>query len=197
MFAIVGLGNPGKEYKDTRHNIGWIILEQLSTAHSLPFPTKSSLYTALLSEGKLHNVDVGILLPTTFMNNSGASVYKYVKDRSSLETLIVVHDEMDLAFGEVRISYDRGPGGHNGVKSIIDACGAKNFIRIRVGIAQKSIFGNIKRPTGEALSKFVLGTFKSSELKALPDIIEKVDSALKLILEKGYLAAMQEINRGV
>lgn len=194
MFTIVGLGNPGVEYKDTRHNIGWIILDELLKKYELGTPTRSSMYAARVSEGMLHGVKVGVLFPMTFMNNSGASVSKYVKDKGSFDTLVVVHDEVDLAFGEVRISYDRGAGGHNGVRSIIDACGAKNFIRVRVGIAQKNFFGSIKRPTGDALSKFVLDTLKSSELKMLPEITERVDRGLELILLKGVEAAMQECN---
>ncbi len=194
MFTIVGLGNPGTEYENTRHNVGWTILGDIVARHKLPFFSKSSQYAGQLSEGLLLGVEVGILLPTTFMNNSGSSVGKYVKEKGSLETLVVVHDDIDLAVGEVKISYDRGPGGHNGVKSVIDACGSTKFIRIRIGIAQKGFFGGIKRPKGEKLSNFVLGKFKGGEVKQLTEVIQKVDKALELILTKGYQSAMQEVN---
>jgi PTH1 family peptidyl-tRNA hydrolase len=194
MYTIVGLGNPGTEYEHTRHNVGWIILEDIVTRHSLPSFSKSSRYGGLLSEGMLHETEVGILLPTTFMNNSGTPTAKYIKENnSSTEELIVVHDDIDLALGEVKVSFDRGAGGHNGVKSIIDACGMK-FIRIRVGIAPRGFFGGIKRPTGEKLSQYVLGAFRVGELKSMNAVSEKVDTALALILQKGVATAMQEIN---
>ncbi len=194
MFCIVGLGNPGTEYENTRHNIGWIILNDIATRHSFPSFLKSSQYAGLLSEGTIFNTGVGILLPTTFMNNSGTAVGKYIKDKGSGEKLVVVHDDIDLAVGEVKISYDRGPGGHNGVKSIIDALGSKAFVRIRIGIAQKGFFGGIKRPKGEKLANYVLSTFKTGEQKILSEVTDKVDKALELILTKGYQSAMQTIN---
>jgi len=194
MHTIVGLGNPGDEYKNTRHNVGWIVLEEIITKHTLPSLVKSNGYGGMLSEGVLYGAEVGILLPTTFMNNSGTSVIKYLKEHGELETLVIVHDDIDLPFGEVRIGFDRGAGGHNGVKSIIDACNSKAFIRIRIGIAKKGFFGGIKRPTGEKLSDFVLSTFKSGELKELQEIGEKVNRALELILTRGVKDAMQEVN---
>ncbi len=194
MYTIVGLGNPGDEYKNTRHNVGWILLEEVIAKNALPSLTKSSAYSGLLSEGVFHGVEIGILFPTTFMNNSGTAVMKYLKEHGTLETLVVVHDDIDLPFGDVRIGFDRGAGGHNGVRSIIDAGNSKAFIRIRVGIAQKGFFGGIKRPAGEKLSDFVLGNFKSGELKNLPEIGERVARALELILTKGVKDAMQEVN---
>ncbi len=194
MFTIVGLGNPGDEYKETRHNIGWLVLELIQEKNNLPSFVRSSQFSGIISEGVFHGEDVGILFPTTFMNNSGTSVHKYMKGRGPLETLIVVHDEIDLAFGDIRISFDRGAGGHNGIRSIIDACGSKKFIRIRVGIAQKGFFGGIKRPKGDSLAAYVLTTFKQSELKILPDIAARVQDALELIIAKDVQSAMQNIN---
>ena len=194
MFTIVGLGNPGSEYKDTRHNIGWLVLEQIVLQHNLPSFVKSSPFGGVISEGVLHGIDVGVLFPTTFMNNSGTSVHKYVKERGSLEALIVVHDDIDLAYGDIRISFDRGAGGHNGIRSIIDACNSQKFIRIRVGIAQKGIFGGVKRPKGDALASYVLTEMKRNEIKLLSDIATRVDRALELILKNGVGYAMQEMN---
>ena len=197
MVTIVGLGNPGEEYARTRHNVGWIILSDVVTENALPSLVKSSRYGGLLSEGQLHGINVSILFPTNYMNNSGTSVQKYLKDHNQNDTLIVVHDEVDLPLGDIRISKDRGAGGHNGVKSIIDACGTKDFIRIRIGIAQKGLFGGIKKPTGEKLSRYVLGNFKSAEENLFPEIVDKVDRALELILKKGVEVAMNECNGGV
>lgn len=195
MFTIVGLGNPGVEYETTRHNVGWIVLNEIIKERSLPSLTKSSTYSGLLSEGMFYGNEIGILFPTTFMNNSGAAVSKYVKEKGSLDTLIVVHDEIDLPFGDVRIAYDRGPGGHNGIKSIIDALGSKQFIRIRIGIAQKSFFGRIKRPKGDRLADYVLGNFKSAELKELHEVEKRVERALELTITQGREFAMGEVNK--
>lgn len=194
MYCIVGLGNPGTEYENTRHNIGWIILRGIVAHHTLPSFLKSSRYAGQLSEGMLHGTEVGVLFPSTFMNNSGTAVAKYVEEHSTPGDLIVIHDDVDVALGEVKVSFNHGAGGHNGIKSIIDALGTKEFIRIRIGIAQKGFFGGIKRPKGDLLADYVLGTFKSGEVKTLHEVTEKVERALELILTKGYQSAMQEVN---
>lgn len=195
MFAIVGLGNPGDEYEKSRHNIGWIILRGIVEQYSLPSLTKSAKYAGQLSEGILHGTDIAILFPTGFMNNSGTSVSKFVREHNAQESLVVVHDDVDLPFGEIKISYDRGAGGHNGVKSIIETLKTQKFIRIRIGVARKGFFGGIKRPRGDRLADFVLASFSKSEEKMFPDIVEKVDIALTHILKEGVVYAMQENNR--
>lgn len=194
MFTIVGLGNPGEEYRETRHNIGWLVLESIAEMNGLPSFVKSAQFGGVISGGLLHGVDAGIIFPTTFMNNSGTSVMKYLRGRGPLETLIVVHDDIDLAYGDIRISFDRGAGGHNGIKSVIDACGSQKFIRIRIGIAHKGIFGGVKRPKGDRLATYVLTPLKKGEMKLLPEIATRIDVALSLILTKGVQHAMQEIN---
>lgn len=193
MVTIVGLGNPGEEYENTRHNVGWRILRLFIDTHALPSLSPSARYAGLISEGVVNGVDVGILFPTVYMNNSGGPVAKYVREKGS-NVLIVVHDDVDLAMGDIKISYDRGAGGHNGVKSIIDVYGSSKFIRIRVGIAKKGFFGDVKRPKGDKLSTFVLGSLTKHEEKTLPEIAEDVDSALLHILKEGVEYAMQEMN---
>jgi PTH1 family peptidyl-tRNA hydrolase len=195
MHTIVGLGNPGKEYENTRHNIGWLVLKHIIEVRGLPELSKSSRYSGLLSEGMLGEKPVAVLFPTTYMNNSGNAVSLYVKEKGSLGTLVVVHDDIDLPFGSIRVSFGRGAGGHNGVQSVIDSCGGKEFIRIRIGIAERGFFGGIKRPKGEELSRFVLKPLGTREMKALPEIAEKVDAALGLIIDKGVAVAMQECNK--
>lgn len=192
MITIVALGNPGEEYAQTRHNVGWIVARELVERNNLPSLLRSSKFNAELSEGVLHGKEVSVLLPATYMNNSGASVKRYLEGKQS--ELVVIHDEVDLPFGAVKISKDRGAGGHNGVRSIIDAVGTTNFVRIRVGICQTGFFGAMKRPKGEKLPKFVLGEFKPGELRKMPEIVEKVEEALQLYMEKGIEKAMQEVN---
>ncbi len=195
MITIVGLGNPGSEYRDTRHNVGWMVLSALIEQYGLPACVQSSRYTALISEGVIEGIPVSVLLPTGYMNNSGVSVARYLKEKGDTNQFIVVHDDVDLLFGDIRISYDRGAGGHNGVQSIINTCATKQFARIRVGVAQKNIFGVVRRPTGEDLSSFVLEKFKKNEVEALSAVFAKVDTALRLILTKGVEQAMQECNQ--
>lgn len=196
MYTVVGLGNPGKEYRDTRHNVGWMVLSVIVEERKLPSFSESTRYRALISEGMIRNAEVAMLLPMTFMNNSGLSVSRFLKDHECLDRLIVVHDDVDLPFGDIRVSYDRGAGGHNGVQSIINSCTTKSFARIRVGVAQKSFLdGEVRRPVGEALSDFVLGKFSKSEREQLGVISKKVDEALVHIFEKGVEHAMQEVNR--
>ena len=197
MVTVIGLGNPGSEYRDTRHNIGWMVLSACVEHHHLPTFTQSSRYTALISEGEIEGEKVSVVLPTGYMNNSGISVQRYLKERGVSDNFIVVHDDVDIPFGDIRISFDRGAGGHNGVQSIIHSCATKQFARIRVGIAQKSFLGVLKRPSGEALSAFVLGKFTMSERDQLSTIYTKVNEALVLIIGKGVEYAMQEVNGGL
>jgi PTH1 family peptidyl-tRNA hydrolase len=195
MHTIVGLGNPGKEYERTRHNVGWLVLGEVLRRHGFPELAKNARYASLISEGMFGQVPVSFLFPTTYMNNSGSAVSRYIKEKGSLDSLIVVHDDVDLPFGNVRISFGRGAGGHNGVQSIIGTTGGNEFTRIRVGIAQRGFFGGLKRPKGDELADFVLKPLSSGEMKQIPEIGEKVDTALTYITEKGIPFAMQECNK--
>lgn len=192
MWTIVGLGNPGKEYERTRHNIAWIVLRDLINTKNLPSPHESSVLSSHVSEGTLGGQEIRIMLPTTFMNNSGSAVKKGLS--GGLENLIVVHDEVDLPFGTVRVGVGRGAGGHNGVKSVIATFNSSEFIRIRIGVGKKNIFGIMRRPKGDALSDFVLGELTKKEENGLTDITEKVGRAIELTVGNGVAAAMQEIN---
>ena len=193
MELLVALGNPGKEYEHTRHNVAWIVLRELIRAANLPEPHDSAAFSGEVSVGNLHGREVRLLFPTTFMNNSGNAVKKAL-DCEPLGTLIVIHDEIDLPFGTIRLVQDRGAGGHNGVKSIIESIGSSDFVRIRIGIGKKNIFGIMRRPKGDALSKFVLAEFSKKEKEALKEIGKKVLRAIELMYTKGMQKAMQEIN---
>lgn len=194
MFLIVGLGNPGPEYKDTRHNIGWYLLERFIKATGLPEAWHSQTYAGMVSEGVFKSEDVRILFPHTYMNRSGAAVLKGGAKELEPSRIIVVHDDIDLPFGSIRVSFDRGAGGHNGVRSIIDALGNTKFVRIRIGIAHTTIFGTLKRPTGDALSNYVLAPFTKREMAELEKLAPKFIEALTLCVTLGVEKAMQEIN---
>ncbi len=194
MHYIVGLGNPGKEHKDTRHNVGFTILESFVEENSLPSFHESKKYSGLYSEGVLNGKEIALLLPLTYMNASGSAVLKLVA-KDNLHNLVVVYDDIDLALGDIKISYGKGDGGHNGIKSMIEKLGTSEFARIRVGIAQKSMWtGKLKRPKGEVMAKFVLGTFTSSEKKALEEVSKKVHEALRVFVKKGREVTMNRFN---
>lgn len=195
MNTVVGLGNPGREYEYTRHNMGWLILEHIARLREFPEFSKNARYVSMLSEGTIGPTPVAFLLPTTYMNNSGNAVARFVKEKGANDLLIVVHDDVDLAFGDIKVSFGRGAGGHNGVQSIVNALGGNEFTRIRVGIAQKRLFGGLKRPKGEELADFVLKSLTGGERKQIPDIAEKVNLALTYIFEKSVPYAMQECNK--
>ena len=194
MFYIVGLGNPGEKYANTRHNVGWILLDALRTACGLPDPITSAKYAGRISEGVLAGAEMTLLYPDTFMNKSGSAVAKLVPKGESSQ-LIVVYDEVDLAVGEVKVSFGRGDGGHNGIKSIVQSLGTKDFVRIRVGISPKSFWtGQTKRPAGEKLPRHVLGAFGTSERKQLETVQETLPLIIETIIEKGVEQAMNQFN---
>ena len=194
MIIIVALGNPGSEYEHSRHNVAWLIMHLIITKQHLPTLIHSAQYNAEISEGVWAGKDIAILFPMTFMNKSGLSVKKYCKKFEEGQTLVVVHDDIDVPFGSIKISHDRGAGGHNGVRSIMQTCDTTAFTRIRIGIAHVNILGMTHRPTGEKLSAYVLGDFKPAELRKLNDIAEKVERALTLLIEKSVTEAMQVVN---
>lgn len=195
MYYIVGLGNPGEKYTNTRHNVGWMVLEQFLIEFRLPELIESSALSGRVSVGKIGQEEITVLLPSTYMNNSGSAVAKLVST-DEVDRLIVVHDDIDLPFGEVRIGKGRGSGGNNGVQSIIDKIGSKGFIRIRVGIAPKSFWtGKTTRPEGGGpLEKFVLKPFAYTEQKQLPEVIKKACTTIEVILTKGLVTAMNSHN---
>jgi len=184
MPLIIGLGNPQK-YKNTRHNIGKKIIK--SFAKDFYFP-KFKLNNALLAKITKSKKTI-LALPKTYMNNSGRSVKKLVDQfiNNSLKNLWVIHDDLDLPLGKIRISFNSSSGGHNGVKSIINHLDSKEFIRFRIGIKNKDLDKIDPKD-------FVLQKFKSNEKKLLKESIKKTRQALKTAIEKDIDLAMQEYN---
>ena len=194
MYYIVGLGNPGKEHKGTRHNIGFTIVEHFAEQSSAGSFHDSSAYSGRVAQMQYAGEPITLLLPSTFMNASGAAVAKLVP-KGEAGRLLVVYDDIDLPLGEVKVSFDRGAGGHNGIASIIDTLGTKEFTRIRIGIGKKSLFtGTLKRPKGNALSDYVLGAFTSKEEKVLTPVFTEFPTMIKLFITQGKEKLMQEYN---
>ena len=195
MFYILGLGNPGEKYEKTRHNVGRRIVRALGDESDFGAWGKNKGAEALYARGSLLKQPVELLLPETFMNQSGKTA-RYMKNKhgASPAEFIVVHDEVDLPLGEIKISVSRGAGGNNGVESIIQAIG-KDFIRVRVGVARRSFWtGKTVRPSGVALNRHVLGRFTSGERAKLESVTKEAIAAIELIVGKGVEVAMNEYN---
>lgn len=194
MYYVVGLGNPGEKYTNTRHNVGFLIVDYLIEKCSSPKPMLSNQYVGYLSEGILDGHEVQFLKPETFMNQSGGAVKKLVP-KGEEANLILIYDDVDLALGEIKISKGRGAGGHNGVQSVINSLGSKDFIRVRIGISPKSFWtGKTKRPPGEKMGKYVLAKFKKRELEQVCEVGERAYGALQCILTDGIEKAMNQYN---
>jgi len=156
MKIIFGLGNPGEKYKKTRHNLGFMILDRLAEKFSVNFE-KNSKFNAETAEVKNDSEKIVLVKPSTFMNNSGQAVQAIMSFfKVSPQDILVVHDEIDLTFGKIKIATDSGPAGHKGVSSIIESLGTKDFKRIRFGVQNE----NKTLPT----EVFVLKNFSKEEL---------------------------------
>lgn len=167
----MGLGNPGIKYKYTRHNIGFRALDKFRKENSFPAFKISKKFNSLISEGKLNNRKITLAEPQTFMNNSGRAVKKILNYCLSSENLIIVHDDIDIPLGKIRVSKRRSSAGHKGVESIIKEIESKDFTRIRIGIQPKT-----GKP--ENLKKFVLQKFSKEEEAILKNVLKKAVDAI-------------------
>jgi PTH1 family peptidyl-tRNA hydrolase len=190
-YIIVGLGNPGEEYTNTRHNTGRDMLMSL-TDEEFSFDKKSN---ALVSSTKIGKEQVKLVAPETFMNKSGSAVAYFVKNEKAAEKLVVIYDDFNLPLGRLRISFNRSSGGHNGVESIIKALKTEAFLRIRVGVAPETAKGTAKVPHGDdKIEKFILGKWKPDEQKEMKKIKKKVLEAVELLVGEGREKAMSIVN---
>lgn len=185
---IVGLGNPGTEYRDTRHNIGFMVVDELARRHGAAFQEEKRHH------GLLARFPGGWLLkPQTYMNDSGRSVRSVAEYyRVPVAEILPVYDDVDLPLGRLRLRLEGSAGGHNGVKSMIQSLGTTAFPRLKAGIA-----GESGRPDGRRLSGHVLGRFQENELPTLALVIQAAVEAVTLALSSGFEAAMNRFNRPV
>jgi len=171
--VVVGLGNPGRSYARTRHNAGYLTVDELARRHDGSWRKRKRAEAAPVSVGP---ADATLLKPTTFMNNSGSAVSDY-----GLGDLIVVHDDLDLEAGTVRVKVGGGAGGHNGLRSIIGRLG-NDFVRVRIGIGRP--------PPGLGVTDYVLSRMDSTVREAIPTAAD----AVEFLLEHGTEAAMNRFN---
>lgn len=196
-YIIVGLGNPGQEYENTRHNTGRIAVDALAKKIDLDSDEwkEDKKLKSEVAKTKLGKNTVLLIKPNTFMNKSGDAVRSQIKNKKQAETLVVVHDDLDIPFGKIKISFNKSAGGHRGVESIIKAVKTEGFIRMRIGISPVTGGGKMKKPSGEkAVEDLILGKFKPSELDALKKIMKKAADGLESIVLDGRDVATMKIN---
>ncbi|MCP3942703.1 MAG: aminoacyl-tRNA hydrolase [Desulfobacteraceae bacterium] len=182
---IAGLGNPGKDYAQTRHNIGFLIVDALASASRLEL--NKNRFESAYAKGRIKGREVFLVKPMSYMNRSGVPIQKFAAYyKIELPDIIIVHDDMDLDFGKVKIVQGRGHGGHNGVRSIIDSFGKKECIRVRVGVGHP---GGQRGVTG-----YVLGRFTPDEQSQLDLTIGSAVDACLSILGDGITKAMNAVN---
>jgi PTH1 family peptidyl-tRNA hydrolase len=191
MHYVFGLGNLGNEHQHTRHNAGRVLVAAVAKAAGSPLSFDRQA-NASMGMGDVGGA-VTFVLPETYMNLSGQTARYFVEKHTARpEDFIVVYDDVDLPLGTMRLSIDRGDGGHNGIKSIEAALGSRAFARIRIGIAPTSFLtGKVKRPKGGgALERFVLGTLTRRERAAIEALLPRVTEAIETITKDGIEKAM-------
>lgn len=189
MKLIVGLGNPERIYANTRHNIGFMCVNHFAKKHGIEFDKKQA--NARTGEGEIDGERVILARPQTHMNLSGESVRRLVeKHHVDPADLIVIHDDLDLPLGKIRIRQGGSAGGHKGIKSIINHLGTGDFIRIKIGIGRPEA----ARDKEECVIDHVLSSFNSGERKIISETIPRVTEAVSCLLKEGLTAAMNEFN---
>ena len=184
MHIVTGLGNPGRDYENTRHNIGFMVLKELARRHNPP--AGRSRFRAEIFEFFLGSEKVVLVAPQTFMNLSGVAVQQVMNwYKADLDDLLVVYDDLDLPFGQLRVRASGSAGGHNGLKSIIQELGSQQVPRLRVGIG---------RGPGTAVAH-VLSRFNPDDAKALPDVVARAADMVELWIRTDLTTTMNEANR--
>ena len=187
MYLIVGLGNPGRQYEATRHNMGFDVIDKLVEEYNVP--QSGVKFNAMYGKGRIEGQPVILMKPLSYMNLSGGPVRdmaNYFKIDPETE-MIVIYDDIDLDPGQLRIRKQGSAGGHNGIKDIIRQLGTEKFLRIKVGVGAK--------PKGWDLADYVLGRFSTEDRKIVDEAIAKAGKAVDIMISQGPDAAMNEFNK--
>ncbi|HKL12802.1 MAG TPA: aminoacyl-tRNA hydrolase [Halanaerobiales bacterium] len=184
LKLIVGLGNPGEKYSETRHNVGFMAIKQLAEEFNILNVDKDC--EALVADGKIEDTKVILAQPLTYMNKSGRAVSKLIdKYDISLKDLIVIYDDLDLPAGKIRIKGSGGSGGHKGIKSIIEYMDSNEITRIRIGIG---------RPLEIDVTEYVLHEFNEDQIKRINQALKKVDDIILELIKDDLDSAMNKFN---
>jgi PTH1 family peptidyl-tRNA hydrolase len=187
MFIIAGLGNPGKDYKNTRHNIGFDVIDVIAQKHNISVIEKK--HKAIIGKGVIDGYKVILVKPQTYMNLSGESLREIIDyyKVDPTEELIVISDDISLNPGNIRIRKKGSAGGHNGLKSIIQHLGTDGFMRVKMGVGEK--------PKGYDLADYVLGHFTEDERKIMDEAAKSAEEAVRLMMQGDADAAMNKFNK--
>jgi len=186
FHLIVGLGNPGKAYRLTRHNVGFMVVDRLAHRHRISLNNRK--FKSIFGLGKVNGRRVILAKPMTFMNLSGPAIrdltHFFNLDKKNL---LVIHDDIDLVFGKIKIKQKGGDGGHNGLKSLIEVFGSGAFARVRIGIGRPA--------TGQEVKGYVLNSFDAQQEAVLDEVITMAQDAVETILLKGLKEGMNRFSR--
>lgn len=194
MKLIVGLGNPGQSYAHNRHNLGFVCVTHFAKVHRIKFDKNQA--QARVGTGEIAGETVVVARPQTYMNQSGQAVGRLVKRLDiSFDDLVVIHDDLDLPVGRIRIRQGGSAGGHRGIESIIAGLGSRDFTRIRVGIGRPSLTGSGIPTLEDAIIAYVLTGFTPEEKKVIDQTIPEVSEATECLITEGLAAAMNKYNK--
>lgn len=188
MFVVIGLGNPGKDYSKTRHNVGFDTIDLLGDRNNIQI--NKIKFKSVVGEGFIHGEKVLLVKPQTYMNNSGEAIreiYNFYK--LPIENMIVIVDDIDIGFSQIRIKRKGSSGSHNGLKSIISLLKDDGFPRIKIGIGKKN--------QGEDLANFVLNRFPKEERKDIEESILRAAEAVETVIKSGIEDAMNQYNKKI
>ncbi|MEK7193017.1 MAG: aminoacyl-tRNA hydrolase [Patescibacteria group bacterium] len=190
---IIGLGNPLPEYSGTRHNAGQSAVEAFRIKNNFPAWKRDDKKEALVSLGEFEGKEVVLILPQTFMNDSGRAVRKFLKSSKEVENALIVHDELDLPIGSMKVVFDRGHAGHNGVLSVINFLGTQAFWRLRIGIVRGGGKGLLLKPLGEdEMNHFIVGRFSEAEATELSPVFDRAVNSIEMfILDRDPITSPQ------
>lgn len=185
MKVIIGLGNPGKKYEDTRHNVGFMTIDKISDKWGIP--VHQGKFRALVGEGRIESEKVLLMKPQTYMNLSGESVAEVLKFyKVTPDDILVIYDDLDLPTGQLRLREKGSAGGHNGIKSLIQHTGTQEFKRIKVGIGRPE--------SGRNVSDYVLQPFAGSDQSQIEKAIDQASQASVMWTKDSFLKVMNHFN---
>jgi peptidyl-tRNA hydrolase, PTH1 family len=185
LRLVVGLGNPGRAYETTRHNVGFMVIDRVAGDFSISLDRRK--FDVVFGRGRVEHRDVILAKPLAYMNRSGPPIRQLADYlRLTGADLLIVHDDIDLAFGRLKIKEKGGHGGHNGIRSVIEAFGGGDFVRLRVGIGRSG--------TGQDVAGYVLDQFDRDEASILPQILQRARDAAVAVLCKGTKVGMNQFN---
>ncbi|MBI2025411.1 aminoacyl-tRNA hydrolase [Candidatus Kaiserbacteria bacterium] len=194
-IVIVGLGNPGKEYEKTRHNAGRNAVELVAKNEEFDGFVFNGKGKALVTKGKIGKESAVLVLPETYVNLSGKAVAQFVKSVKAAKNLLVVHDDLDLPLGTIKMVFARGSGGHKGVESVMRAVKTQDFARIRIGVAPVGSKNQAKKlKDEEKVIKHVIGKWKPAEEAVFKKVLKKSAEAIRLYAASGLASATQFAN---